>query len=238
MEEKKRGTKPRTQVKPGKPTKSGDYASGMEEKKPKPKATPKPKVAPKAAAKPTPRVNPTGSLVEGEAQMTARRAATQAAGRAAGKAAGGLGIRALGGMVARAAGAAGLAYMVGDALKDTGPALKARSWVSDKLAKGDNEPNLSSNTFYGRSRKEDAKQVSEWRPEGRKRSVMNPSDPSTPSARTAYHKPSNSSGSKSKSPASKSQGRTMMGAELADFLGLSQSSAVRSNLVNNAKKKK
>jgi len=124
MEENKRG-RPREKMRAG-TARGGDYGSGMEEKKPKPKATPKPKPAAKPSA-------PFSSAVEGEAQAASREAAKRQAARAAASTVG----RGVLGTAARFAGPAALpataAYMVGDAMKDTRPALAARDKVSGFL---------------------------------------------------------------------------------------------------------
>jgi len=119
MEEKKRG-KPREKMRGGTP-RGGDYASGMEEKKskPKPKPTPKPSA-------------PFSSAVEGEAQAASREAAKRQAIRSAASTAG----RGALGAAARFAGPVGAiygGYELGDALKDTKPALAARDKVSGFL---------------------------------------------------------------------------------------------------------
>lgn len=108
---RRRGAKPKSKTKV-KGARVGDYASGMEETKPKPQ--------------------PFSSAVEGEAQAASREAAKrQAARRAASTVA-----RGALGTAARFAGPAGAiygAYEVGDALKDTKPALAARDKVAGFL---------------------------------------------------------------------------------------------------------
>jgi len=120
MEEVKPG-KPREKMRAGTP-RGGDYATGLEEKKPKPKSPPKPKPTPKSSA-------PFSSAVEGEAQAASREAAKRQAARSATSALGKGFLRGAA-RFAGPVGAAITAYQVGDALKDTKPAL----WARDKVA--------------------------------------------------------------------------------------------------------
>ena len=108
---RRRGAKPKPKVKV-KGARVGDYLSGMEETKPKPQ--------------------PFSSAVEGEAQAASREAAKRQAIRSAASTAG----RGALGAAARFAGPVGAiygAYELGDANKDTKPALAARDKVSGFL---------------------------------------------------------------------------------------------------------
>ena len=122
-------------------------------------------------------------------------------------------------------------------LRDTPLALKARGAVVEGAAK-----------LTGLSKKEQGGVQAVMPVSGRK-TVTAPggSTPVVPPKTVSSAPPQGSSPppmkkapapSQKATGASKSPGRAMQGAELADFLGLSSSSAVRANLVKNANKKK
>lgn len=140
------------------------------------------------------------------------------------------------------AGAIGTGLLLGEALKGTRPARAAAEGLTNLMAKATGletreRQMLSNNGMLRPGPRMTATAPGGTSPAVPSKTMQEAPKPSTPKGSSSPARKSAPKASQKATGASKGRGRAMQGAELADFLGLSASSAVRANLMKNAKKK-
>ena len=177
-------------------------------------------------------------VVQGTAEFVRNKALPQTAKQVAKKGLSRIAAAALGPV----AGAIGTGLLLGEALKGTRPARAAAEGLTNLMAKATGletreRQMLSNNGMLRPGPRMTATAPGGTSPTVPSKTIQEAPKPSTPKVSTSPASKSAPKPSQKATGASKGQGRAMQGAELADFLGLSASSAVRANLMTNAKKK-